>query len=78
MRSALQQSRWSPYLVGAGIGILSWVTFFFMDKALGTSTTMVRVAGALEGLVAPSHVEQNPYFAKYIVSTADTVNPVLE
>lgn len=67
MYSLLKRERWSPYAVGAGLGILSWITFYFMDKALGTSTTMLRLAGALEGLVAKGHVEGNAYFAKYLV-----------
>ena len=67
MHTILRKERWSPYAVGVGIGVLSWITFYFMDKALGVSTTMVRVAGALEGLVAKTHVELNPYFANYLV-----------
>lgn len=23
---------WSPYVVGAGIGILSWLTFYFLPR----------------------------------------------
>ncbi|XAM00795.1 YeeE/YedE thiosulfate transporter family protein [Phycisphaeraceae bacterium D3-23] len=74
----LTKPSWSPYVVGVGIGVLSWVTFGFMDKALGTSTTMVRAAGAVEGVVAQEHVESNAYFAKYLVSSANKVNPVFE
>ncbi|NIN68520.1 MAG: hypothetical protein GTO63_28200, partial [Anaerolineae bacterium] len=51
MKSLLKRPRWSPYLVGAGIGVLSWATFFFMDKALGVSTTMVRASGVVGALV---------------------------
>ena len=29
---------WSPYLVGALIGVLSWLTFYFSNKPLGAST----------------------------------------
>lgn len=47
--------RWSPYIVGAGIGVLSWATFYFMNKALGTSTSFVGVAGAGLSVVAPDH-----------------------
>ena len=36
---------WSPYLVGALIGLLSMATFYFSDKPLGTSTAYARVAG---------------------------------
>jgi len=65
--NVLTQSRWSPYVVGAGIGVLSWVTFGLMGKALGTSTTFVRWAGLLESVFAYDHVVSNPYYAKYIV-----------
>jgi uncharacterized protein len=78
MTQCLRMSRWSPYLVGAGIGVLSWITFGWMGKALGTSTTFVNAAGAIEGLVAPAHVEANEYFAKHIVTTADKVRPVID
>ena len=74
----LKTPRWSPYVVGAGIGALSWVTFALMGKALGTSTSMVQAAGAAEALVAPEHVENNAYFAKHIVSTADKANPIVD
>jgi uncharacterized membrane protein YedE/YeeE len=47
--------------------VLSWATFLFMNKALGASTTMARLAGVAEGVVAPQHVQDNPYFAKYLV-----------
>ena len=67
MEALLKRPRWSPYLVGAGLGVLSWITFFFMGKALGVSTTFVQAAGVIEGLVAPEHVRQNAYFAKYLV-----------
>ena len=78
LKSQLTKTWWSPYVVGVGIGLLSWATFLFMDKALGTSTTMVRAAGALEGTVARDHVESNAYFAKYLVSTADKANPIFD
>jgi len=65
--SYLRQARWSPYVVGAGIGVLSWITFGLMGKALGTSTTLVRWAGLLESLVSKEHVVNNAYYAKYLV-----------
>lgn len=64
MLNLLNRSRWSPYVVGAGIGILSWITFGLMHKALGTSTSFVSAAGAIESLVAPDHVRANEYFVK--------------
>jgi uncharacterized membrane protein YedE/YeeE len=65
--NALTRERWNPYVVGAGIGLLSWVTFGLMGKALGASTTMVRWAGLLESLVNVQHVRSNSYFAKYLI-----------
>lgn len=67
MLSLLRKPRWSPYLVGGAIGVLSWATFLFMGKALGTSTTLVQAAGSIEAAVAPEHVRENAYFAKYLV-----------
>lgn len=69
MKNPLTMSRWSPYAAGAGIGVLSWATFLFMHKALGVSTAFARMAGAVEGVVAPGHVQANSYFAKYLVGT---------
>jgi uncharacterized membrane protein YedE/YeeE len=67
MQNPLFLPRWSPYAVGAAIGVLSWVTFAWMGKALGTSTTMVNAAGVLEGVVSPEHVKTNDYLAKHVV-----------
>ena len=77
MLNVLKIPRWSPYVVGTGIGVLSWVTFALMGKALGTSTTAVRAAGGLERIIAPDHVEQNAYFAKYL-GTAAEPKPLFE
>lgn len=63
----LQRPRWSPYVVGAGIGLLSGATFAFMGKALGTSTTFVNATGAALATVAPEHVQANAYLAKQLV-----------
>ncbi len=73
----MKARRWSPYLVGTLLGILSWITFATMNKALGTSTTMVRAAGGIERLVASEHVESEPYFVKYL-GTAGEPKPVFE
>jgi uncharacterized membrane protein YedE/YeeE len=77
MKRLLRSPRWSPYLVGAAIGVLSWITFAAMGKALGTSTTMVRAAGLIERTVAESHVEDNAYFTRYLGTAADP-KPVFE
>ena len=77
MKDFWKRPRWSPYAVGAGIGVLSWITFALMGKALGTSTTLVRATGAVERLVAPEHVDRTEYLTKYIGTTAEP-QPVVE
>lgn len=61
---------WSPYVVGALIGLLSMLTFYFSDKPLGASTAYARVAGMIGKLVAPKHTESLKYF--------QTNNPVVD
>ena len=53
---------WSPYLVGAGIGVLSWLTFYFADKPIGASSFYATVAGFIGKLVARKHTESLKYF----------------
>ena len=35
---------WSPYLVGALLGGLSWLTFYFSDKPIGASSLYATLA----------------------------------
>ena len=58
------QKRWSPYLVGALIGVLSWISFYTSDKPIGVSTTFVRAAGMIEKQFGPDRVARNLYFTK--------------
>jgi uncharacterized protein len=53
---------WSPYVVGAGIGVLSWLTFYFSNKAIGASSFYAEVAGFLGKLIAPRHTKSLAYF----------------
>ncbi len=49
---------WSPYLVGALIGVLSMATFYFSDKPLGVSSAYARIAGLIgQRLLRRGHVE---------------------
>ena len=61
----LKHQRWSPYLVGSLIGVLSWFAFVTADRAIGVSTALARTAGMAELTVAPVHVQTNPYFMKF-------------
>lgn len=82
MANPFRTPRWSPYLVGTGIGVLSWATFYFMGKALGTSTSFVGAAGAGLSTIAPDHVAQNAYYLKEYATTAPdgthTFKPVFD
>ena len=53
---------WSPYIVGAGIGVLSWLSFYFADKAIGASSFYATVAGFIGKLVARKHTESLKYY----------------
>jgi uncharacterized membrane protein YedE/YeeE len=61
----LRMKRWSPYVVGALIGVLSWFAFFSVDRPIGVSTAIAKNAGMIEGSVAPGHVAGNAYFSKF-------------
>ena len=62
--SFLTQVRWSPYVVGVGIGILSWLSFLINKKALGSSTSFAKTSGMLEKLLRGPNVALKPYYQK--------------
>ncbi len=53
---------WSPYLVGALIGVLSMATFYFSNQPLGVSTSYARIAGLLGKLVSKGHTGSLKFF----------------
>lgn len=53
---------WSPYVVGALLGVLSWLTFYFSDKPIGASSFYATVAGMLGKLVARKHTGKLAYY----------------
>ena len=55
----LQMRRWSPYAVGAGIGLLSWFAFATADKPIGITTAFEYSAALAIKPVAPALVQ--PY-----------------
>ncbi len=58
--------RWSPYVAGIGIGILSWLAFLLSDKPLGVSTAYARTAGMIEQRLTGIDVKKQPYFERYV------------
>lgn len=53
---------WSPYLVGALLGVLSWLTFYFSDKPIGASSFYATLAGFVGKLFAPRHTASLAYY----------------
>lgn len=53
---------WSPYLVGALIGVLSWFTFLISNKPLGASTAYARISGMIGKVIAPRHTMSLKFF----------------
>ncbi|MDO9092488.1 MAG: YeeE/YedE thiosulfate transporter family protein [Rubrivivax sp.] len=53
---------WSPYLVGALIGLLSMATFYLSNKPLGVSTAYARLAGLVGFLFARGHTRSLTFF----------------
>jgi len=56
---------WSPYIVGAGIGVLSWLTFYFADKPIGASSFYATLAGFIGKAVARRHTESLCYYKSH-------------
>ena len=63
--NVLAMARWSPYAVGIGIGVLSWLAFLLSDKPLGCSTAFARTAGMAERLARGPKVDAKPYYQQF-------------
>jgi uncharacterized membrane protein YedE/YeeE len=61
----LTAGRWSPYAVGIGIGILSWLAFLLSDKPIGCSTAFARTSGMIERLFRGATVLERPYYKAF-------------
>ena len=55
---------WSPYAVGIGIGLLSWLSFLISGKPLAASTTFARLGGMLQEAISGEKVRLKPYYKK--------------
>lgn len=53
---------WSPYLVGALLGVLSWLTFYFSDKPIGASSFYATVAGMVGKIFARKRTASLAYY----------------
>ena len=57
--------RWSPYAVGIGIGVLSWLAFLLSDHPLGVSTAYARTSGMIEKAFCGKRAEEKAYYREY-------------
>ena len=64
MKHYLTAKSWSPYGVGAAVGVLSWFTFLSVDHALGITTAFESTVAIAERTIAPEFSEANPFFEK--------------
>jgi hypothetical protein len=53
---------WNPYLVGAGIGVLSWIVFAVVAAPIGITTALSQVAGGVASTFAADAVAANAYW----------------
>ena len=60
----LRKKSWSPYVVGAGIGVLSWFAFATADHPIGITTAFENTAALTEKAAIPTIEKTNPYFAE--------------
>lgn len=62
----LTEIRWSPYIVGAGIGILSWLTFLISNKPIGCSTAFARTSGMIEKIFRGKKTTEKQYYKEFV------------
>ncbi len=56
-------SRWTPYLVGVGIGVLSWVVFVVVASPIGITTSIGQIAGGvMSPIIGAETVSTNAYW----------------
>lgn len=61
MENILYKKRWSPYLVGAGIGLLNVGTIYFLQQTIGASSAFERVGALLYSVFTPQHFDATGY-----------------
>ena len=60
-----RKGRWNPYLVGAAIGILSWIAFAVVNQPLGISTSLSAASSVCAlPVMGGEGIAKNAYWAK--------------
>ena|SRR5215204_5909586 len=63
MANPLTAKLWSPYVVGLGIGVLSWFAFATANKHLAITLQYEHIAAMTQLALAPEAIGGNRYFA---------------
>jgi len=64
-QSCETKGRWNPYLVGVGLGVLSWLAFGLVNQPLGVSTSLSAASSVCAlPLIGKEGIAQNAYWAK--------------
>ena len=58
------EQRWSPYAVGALIGLINLLGMLISNKPLGASTSFLKLSGMIVGLFDKNRVLSNDYYKK--------------
>ena len=56
---------WNPYVAGIALGLVLLLTFYLMGTGLGASGAVARASAVIAHEVAPTAVEQNPYYKEF-------------
>jgi len=62
----LTQATWSPYVAGAGIGVLVCLAFLLSNRPIGCSSGFVKASGLIEKTISPSHIERKEYYREIV------------
>jgi uncharacterized membrane protein YedE/YeeE len=58
------KKNWNPYVVGIGIGVLSWLAFAVVNAPVGITTALSELSGATATpILGAEWVRTNPYWA---------------
>lgn len=66
MLAFLTLATWSPYLAGAGIGVLCCLAFLLSDRPLGCSTAFVKASGLIEKAANAEKVAAMDYYREIV------------
>lgn len=57
---------WSPYIAGAGIGILSCIAFLLSNRPIGCSTAFVKARGLISRAINAESVKRSEYYREIV------------